>query len=354
MFRVELLPADIGDCIWIKYGDSEEPRHILVDCGPPRTCEVLRERITKLGPPNKRKIDLLIATHIDIDHIGGLVRLLADPPEGLRFGDVWFNGCKHLPRSRGTIGVRQAEEVSEALGRGDLPWNEAFGGGPIRLPDVGALPEKHLLGGMRLTLLSPYGKQLERLYTVWHEELELIQKATKPAPEPSRGGLLLGPPVDVAALAAARRREDRAETNGSSIAVLAEYENRSLLLTGDALSDVLVQSLDCLAFQRRWDYICLDAYKVSHHGSGRSTSRPLLKRVLADHYLLSTSGSVHGHPAPETVAKLLTANGRKKTLHFNYRVKSTSLWDDPKLKNKYLYDTRYPTLSEGYLSLDLI
>jgi beta-lactamase superfamily II metal-dependent hydrolase len=353
VFRIEFLPADPGDCIWITYGDPKEPRHILVDCGPPRTVEVLCERITNLGPPDKRTIELLIATHIDIDHIGGLVRLLADPPEGLKFGDIWFNGFKHLPRSRGTLGVRQAQEVSEALSGNDLPWNEAFGRGPAQVPDAGELPEKDLPGGMRLTLLSPNSRQLGRLATVWAQELAMIRRAAGPPRDPTRGGRLLGPAIDVAALAAARSREDRSEANGSSIVVLAEYEGRSLLLTGDAHADALIRPMDRLACQRRWDRIALHAYKVSHHGSDRSTSPSLLERVLADHYLVSTSGRVHGHPSPRTIARLLDANGRRKTLHFNYRTESTSLWDDRVLKRQYRYETCFPARSEGYLSLEL-
>ena len=33
MLKLEMLPAEYGDCLWIEYGDSRAPRRILVDAG---------------------------------------------------------------------------------------------------------------------------------------------------------------------------------------------------------------------------------------------------------------------------------------------------------------------------------
>jgi hypothetical protein len=96
VFSVEMLPAQQGDALWIEYSAPQEIHRILIDCGTPPTYQVIRQRIELLDP-NDRRFDLLIVTHIDTDHIGGALKLLADRFLGARFGDVWFNDWDCLP-----------------------------------------------------------------------------------------------------------------------------------------------------------------------------------------------------------------------------------------------------------------
>jgi phosphoribosyl 1,2-cyclic phosphodiesterase len=81
MLRIE-LPAAQGDAVWIEYGDPQRPHRIVIDGGPAISYErALRQRILALRPA-ERRIDLLIVTHIDCDHIDGsiiLVRELKGP-----------------------------------------------------------------------------------------------------------------------------------------------------------------------------------------------------------------------------------------------------------------------------------
>ena len=128
MFTVEMLAAGRGDCLWIEYGDRAQPHVILVDGGIPGTEKALAAKLTAL-PPNRRHIDLVVITHIDIDHIAGVLGLLRDPVEQMTIGDFWFNAWKHLPvDDPGELGAKQGEEVSFLLEKRGLPWNNAFGG----------------------------------------------------------------------------------------------------------------------------------------------------------------------------------------------------------------------------------
>ncbi len=77
MFRIEMLPAAHGDCLWIEYGSGREIHRILIDGGPAHAYPALRERILHL-PADERHFDLLVITHIDADHIEGIIRLLLD------------------------------------------------------------------------------------------------------------------------------------------------------------------------------------------------------------------------------------------------------------------------------------
>src|SRR6266540_1207398 len=139
-----MLPAQQGDALWIEYGDASAPSRVLIDAGTPPTHEVVKERILQLEPDDRR-FELLVVTHIDTDHIGGVLKLLADDTLGLEFDEVWFNAWRHLeavPTDR--LGPIDGEILSVLLDHAGSPWNDAFGEGPAMVPAAGALPSHGL------------------------------------------------------------------------------------------------------------------------------------------------------------------------------------------------------------------
>ena len=97
-----------------------------------------------------------MVTHVDADHIAGVLDLLADEALGFSARDVWFNGYRHLPDEHpATLGPVQGERLTGLLLRRRLPWNAAFEGSAVMVPDQGPLPRVALPGGLVLTLLSP-------------------------------------------------------------------------------------------------------------------------------------------------------------------------------------------------------
>ena len=95
MYNVHLLPATFGDSILIEYGTKRDPKYILIDGGPYYVFDELCAAMKQVAP-NIRELELLVATHIDIDHIDGVVKLLN--ADGLPFGvkEIWFNGREQL------------------------------------------------------------------------------------------------------------------------------------------------------------------------------------------------------------------------------------------------------------------
>lgn len=76
MLTIKMLPALGGDCIVIKIHRDNVHQIIIVDSGMGRQCNtLLLKEITEwnktYGP-----VDLVILTHIDNDHINGLIRIL--------------------------------------------------------------------------------------------------------------------------------------------------------------------------------------------------------------------------------------------------------------------------------------
>lgn len=71
---VHFINVGQGDSILVQ---TPENKHILIDGGPPRSGKKVVQYLKK---QNVKKIDLLIATHPDIDHIGGLINVLKSIP----------------------------------------------------------------------------------------------------------------------------------------------------------------------------------------------------------------------------------------------------------------------------------
>jgi len=376
MLKVEMLAAQQGDAVWIEYGTRTSVHRVLMDAGTPASAAVIRDRIARL-PESQRRFDLLVVTHIDTDHIGGVLKLLAERPPGLTFDDVWFNGWEHIKRAGGSrLGPIDGEIMSTFLSRLGWPWNAGFDGGPVMVPREGPPPQKRLRGGLRLTVLSPFERQLSRLRTSWRS---VVQAAGLDPLDPerwarllekiARKGLrssLLGARLDVNALARSVFQSDTAVANGSTIALLAEFEGKSCLISGDAFAPVLVEGIGRLLHERGQSRLRVDAFKVPHHGSRFNVSNDLLKSVVSPEYLFSTSGAIFGHPDDEAIGRVLATAARStRTLHFNYpaatlkanyaKIKKRAApdWNQPRLKQQFRYQTRYAATDVGGLTLEL-
>lgn len=361
MFRIEMLPARQGDCLWIEYGEPGDVHRVLIDGGPEGTFQHLRARIEAL-PPAERRFELIVVSHVDRDHIAGIVPLLQARGLGVAVGDVWFNGWRHLaPGARGPV---QGEILGAVIQDQGLPWNQAFDGDAVVLAGDEGAPVTHVLpGGLRLTLLSPDRRALDRLAPVWErtvraeglepgvaaDALEVLAERPELQPPPDLRG---DAQAVVAALAATPFEEDRSQANGSSIAFLAEFEGRRCLFAADAHPSVLEGAVrqvlaawaaDGPAGAQPADRLPVDAFKLAHHGGERNLSPALASLVPARRYLVSTNGSYYGHPDGPSLARVVTAGPLGATLCFNYRSQHNAIWDDPDRRAAFGYGVAYPT-----------
>jgi len=185
--RLNFLPAAEGDAIWVRWGDALE-HQLMVDMGQERTGPAIRARIEEL-PPDMRHFDLLVITHVDGDHIGGVLSGLAEAPplEGWVFDDVWFNGWPHLrglkvrrPGDDGgpqPMGPAQGQRLTSWL---TGPWNEEFARGPVVRSNPLRVAER--ADGLSLTVLGPTQASLQALQPSWEREVEkAITKGSLPA-----------------------------------------------------------------------------------------------------------------------------------------------------------------------------
>jgi hypothetical protein len=279
---------------------------------------------------------LAVISHIDHDHIGGASSLFADKTLGLEFGDIWFNA----PRQGLTRGVAEGVGLASVLGtaaRG-LPWNKAFGGHDIVVPDALFLEAPRKRGEPRITLLSPTRRSLDVLYRVWGKELPKVTVEPKPEPLVAERKEL-----DVPVLAARSTPVDRAPANGSSIAFLLEHRGAAALLTADAFPTVLGSALKALAAHRGialpWK---LDLLKLSHHGSRANTTNELMQIVRATDNIVSTNGAIFGHPDAEGIARVVQGCLPSSRIWFNYRTSKTLPWGAEDVCRRFEYTAHFP------------
>lgn len=350
-FTVELLPAREGDCLWITYGAGNRNHHVLIDGGRKATGKVIKEKLSQL-PVDERRLELVVVTHVDRDHIEGLLDLAEAKFHGVEIVDIWFNGYAHLQNGYAAFGAAQGERLGDALLDQGLPWNEAFDKGRIAIEPGAPVKLEPLEGGLELTLLSPTPKKLEEMRDVWEDEVRAagMKKGLDPEEALPKGFRRMGS-IDVDTLAAAAFESDHSEANGTSIALLAEFAGRRILLGADAHADVLEPSVRTLAGEGK---LKLHAFKIPHHGSSHNLSRALLDLIDCNRFLLSTNGSYFNHPDATAIARILLHGGGNPELIFNYRSEETEAWDDASLHQRYGFAVRFPPEQNGFYKLDLM
>lgn len=336
-FRIEMLPAKHGDALWVEYGKGDDTYRLLIDGGPIHAYPDLRARLEEL-PDGDRRIELLVITHVDTDHIEGIIRLLAEPRGRWPIDpqDIWFNGWRHMNEAR-DLGGREGEFLSALIRRRAFDeWNRAFGRKAVVVdPSQDQLPTHSLDGGMTLTLLSPDVAKLKAMADKWEADVDKwaiepgdldqawdqLVEETRFLPEEG----LLGP-EDFTAQLKAQLKTDPSKANGSSIAFLAEYADRRCLFLADAHMSTVCDSLEKLIPEQERP-LKVDAIKLSHHGSRNNLKPRLFELVDAEHFLVSTNGDQHEHPDKAAIESVIVGATRRPTIWFNYRSPYTECWE---------------------------
>lgn len=320
LFSLYALDASEGDCLLLHFGTAEKPRHILIDGGPrgtyggslaPRLDE-LRE-LLGIDEHKSLSIDLAVLSHIDADHIDGMVEMVSDlsdkqdqkQPLPYRIRRLWFNCFDDVKKNKEAASIQsidpeprgEAVIASVAQGRAlrdlatklDIPLNTPFGDFVVR-PAEGVLEETFGADPkLRLTVLSPTKKELMTLEGTWDKGLPASPKKT------SGGAAGIG--------------DDNAVPNLSSIALLAERDGRTMLLTGDARWDDILAGLEAAGKLPVGGSCEVDVFKLPHHGSMRNAKPELFERVRATTYVISADGE-NGNPDRETLDMLWEARGK--------------------------------------------
>lgn len=314
----EFLKANNGDCILIKLVDKKGmPLNILIDGGMPKTyfdssenkAGSLKKAIDKIKKSDQ-KIDLLILTHIDEDHIGGILTWLKKEKDAYStIRKTWFNSPK-VVASR--LDLKSNEDLTTTIKIFSTGFTSVQQGIDFEtyILKTGIWDQSLLLKGMKtvergieIKILSPELKNLKSL-------IELYKKKKKSYFTSRKGNDYS---ISIEKFIAEEdkdsylQKEDDSPTNGSSIAFTLKYKRMTYLFLGDSHPGVIVQSLRDLGFTEK-KRIAVEFVKLSHHGSSYNTTRELLSLIKTDNYIISTSGERHDHPHKRTVARIIKIN----------------------------------------------
>lgn len=341
----------------LHYGTTRNPGLALIDGGhddvyqpflKPRLEQLRNGRgLTKKGKP--LPIDLMMLSHIDEDHVAGLLELTAEilePPEQgpiVRVLDLWHNTFDDI------VG-NDVEELADAVSRrfgpaslsGDLPadlLDELGVSNAAEVADtvmvVASVPQGRQLRqdaedipielnvetGGELIVATDRGEQLDigkgLSFTVVGPMLPEVKKLQAAVREWLKKHPEVEDQVTASALASLT---DDSPTNLSSIVVLAEAAGRRMLFTGDALGAKILKGLELTGLVGEGGSIHVEVLKVPHHGSDRNVTPEFFERVTADHYVFSGNGQ-HGNPDRAALEMLAEARGDDDyTIHLTYPV----------------------------------
>jgi hypothetical protein len=319
VFSLEVLRARHGDALLLHYGDAQTPRLSLIDGGPGATFgDALQPRLQALrGNQPQLAVDLILVSHLDDDHIGGILGitgdLLQDPQVApwLTTKAIWCNTFADLADDTDNIlATTQAPSqeaghvVSVGQGRALAAQAEQLGW-PINKPfkPLVQAPDKGgsripLDGSTDLLVVSPRTDQIAGLRKEWIKQMKRIKKKE-------------ASPAEVAAYL------DKSPYNLSSIVVLARQGGHSMLLTGDGRGDHILAGLDAAGVTTQGK-LHVDILKVPHHGSIRDVDTDFFERITADHYVISANGR-DGNPETKTLDMIVASRSDNAfTVHLTY------------------------------------
>lgn len=383
--KIKSYPAKNGDCFLINFGETEEKKNILIDCGYVDTFKnYLKNDLIKISESGGT-IEKLILTHIDADHIQGAIRLLKDnnAKKIITIKDVWHNTYRHLrEQNEGELDIKQERILQQIIRRGYLQnenkrgeqgisaeqgttvgalllqgkysWNSDFNNQAVCVEQQSKVA---LTSDTSIYLLSPNKQKLEKLKKLWSDELkryganfnignsqlydDAFEMLLSWEKEKAKVALkqISTTKETLEELLKTPFNEDDTATNGSSIAFVLQVQNKKMLFLADAHPGLIVHSLNEL---QKEGTIIFDLIKVAHHGSYGNISRELLNKIDSERYLISTNGQKNNHPDKETIAHIVTRRADfHRKLYFNYITANSKYFDRKDWMEKYNYSIHY-------------
>jgi beta-lactamase superfamily II metal-dependent hydrolase len=322
--HIKFLPAANGDSIWISFADdNNQNRNIIIDGGTAATyCEKDKKGKSDLGAfgdvvefirGQDQKIDLLILTHVDNDHIKGITTWFENDPQATDLiGTVLFNSGQlifdyfkkpdilenHIqltPSYLTDTGIIEGVTFEKTIRDAGI-WTR-------KIIKTGEVISFH---GVELRILSPDDSGLESLLTKWEEK----------APESLTSRRTDYKPSLLAHIENDRFEKDTSIHNGSSIAFILTFKGRNLLFLADAHPEKIITGLNYFGFTEENKLEC-EFVKMAHHGSKYNTKVELLRLIDSSIYVISSDGSGSALPHKQCIARLLNEK-TKLSLYFNY------------------------------------
>ena len=330
MLKLIVVQAQFGDCMLLQSSSGVKSTLMLIDGGTSLTYESDLKPTMEALSKNKRILDLVVLSHIDNDHVLGLLDLFEDikksrdskKDEIIKIETLWHNSFNdivgehrknspvitdqflsrqfskvsldsnkiHTPVIGALKGVGEGRDLRKLAQSLHIPLNRQFGG---ELIEAGDKNKSIKVGNIKFSILGPTQKNLDKLRKLWNDWL-----TKHPTLSVTAG--------DFQALQAL----DSSIANLSSIMYIAESQGKRVLFTGDGLGDDAVDMLSERELLDSEGGYHVDVLKVPHHGSERNASPEFFDIVTADTYIISANGR-DDNPSLATL-KWIIESKRKK------------------------------------------
>lgn len=277
---VHYIDVGQGDCIYIAFPDGTD---MLIDCGSEKgRKEYETSAISDLKALNPDgKIDRVMATHSDTDHISYLDEVLSE----FQVGNVYMPNIRSNNLDKSVkiggrdvkVGDIDASKLKKFTDKDTIDterYTEFF---------IAALSEPNCNITLNIGKYEIRGQDYTfTFYCLSQEEWDSRSLKTKAG------------------------RSDATQINAVSPIGILEYAGRRLVFTGD--SNNSNEDYYC----ETYPYVDCDVLKVAHHGSRTSSSEEFLKHVKCEYAVISVGdGNSYGHPEQEALDRL-KANGIQK------------------------------------------
>jgi hypothetical protein len=351
--KIRVFQSDKGDCLLVTSSDG---KNLLADGGMAGS---YRDHVAPfLGGMREEGeiLDLVYVSHIDQDHIAGVLRMMDDaaawkvhdfqvshgnpnhreppaprPPE---VRSIWHNSFhEQLQDNAGPIeemlaadaavltlrseawaleaaetyanlaaSKAEAVRLSRRIGERQLniPLNQEYGGQLMFVTDP---PESISLGTLNIRVIGPFAEDLLALRRQWNAWLRSrtgrrqIRDIRRRAREDERD-------IGQAEIDALLRplfvladqlgdRQSVTVPNLASLMLLVEEDGHAALMTGDGHGEDILWGLDACGKLDENGSIHVDVLKVQHHGSEHNLNAEFCRHVTANHYVFCGNGEHH-------------------------------------------------------------
>lgn len=270
---VHYIDVGQGDCIYIAFPDGTD---MLIDCGSEKgRKEYETSAISDLKELNPDgKIDRVMATHSDTDHISYLDEVLSE----FQVNYIYMPNIR--PKSGKSVKINGRDVMVDSLDESKL---EMFTDEDTIDTDsyaeffIAALSEPNCNITLNIGKYEIRGQDYTfTFYCLSQEEWD------------------------------SRNLKSATQINAVSPIGILEYAGRRLVFTGD--SNNSNEKYYC----ETYPYVDCDVLKVAHHGSDGSSRDPFLQHVTCEYAVISVGdGNSYGHPEQDTLDRL-KENGIQK------------------------------------------
>lgn len=306
---IHMLKAEHGDCFLISFENSVGNKmNILVDGGVRKTYKEELKGILSDIVNREEQLDIIIVTHIDNDHIGGIISLFEDKDfvKTLKPKEIIYNfySPEIEYNTKDTyVSYTQGDHLSKLLKEYNVQETCKI---KISKAKSGTIFK---FDNMELYILSPLPSDINALNEDWKKNTNQITSYKDDYKDSIENWNNF------------EETYTPSLTNKSSISFIMKLKSKLVLMMGDAPPDIIYNQL--IQYKNYIGHpldapLQFSAVKLSHHGGENSINKKLLSSIICNDFMISTNGKIYKHPRKKTMIQILKDNPKAR-FYLNYQ-----------------------------------